>query len=101
MVIVVQQVRTSDCGSEGRGFESHHSPKDYNPPKLVKKASFGEVQKSYNPPKLVKKASFGEVQKTEKLPKQLKKRNFGSSSKKIKVDYVSVGPTWEVPPTTL
>ena len=27
MVIVVQQVRTSDCGSEGRGFESHHSPK--------------------------------------------------------------------------
>ena len=26
MVIVVQLVRTSDCGSEGRGFESHHSP---------------------------------------------------------------------------
>ena len=83
MVDIVQLVRTSDCGSEGRGFESHYSPKDYNPPKLVKKASFGEVQK------------------TEKLPKQLKKQSFGSSSKKIKVDYVSVGPTGEVPPTTL
>jgi hypothetical protein len=27
MVDVVQLVRTSDCDSEGRGFESHHSPK--------------------------------------------------------------------------
>ena len=26
MVDVVQLVRTSDCDSEGRGFESHHSP---------------------------------------------------------------------------
>ncbi len=26
-VVVVQPVRTSDCGSEGRGFESHHPPK--------------------------------------------------------------------------
>lgn len=26
MVVVVQPVRTSDCGSEGRGFESHHPP---------------------------------------------------------------------------
>jgi hypothetical protein len=26
MVVVVQSVRTSDCGSEGRGFESHHPP---------------------------------------------------------------------------
>lgn len=26
-VVVVQLVRTSDCGSEGRGFESHHPPK--------------------------------------------------------------------------
>ena len=25
-VVVVQPVRTSDCGSEGRGFESHHPP---------------------------------------------------------------------------
>lgn len=25
-VVVVQSVRTSDCGSEGRGFESHHPP---------------------------------------------------------------------------
>jgi hypothetical protein len=25
-VDVVQLVRTSDCDSEGRGFESHHSP---------------------------------------------------------------------------
>lgn len=27
MVSVAQPVRASDCGSEGRGFESHHSPK--------------------------------------------------------------------------
>ncbi len=27
MVIVAQLVRASDCGSEGRGFETHHSPK--------------------------------------------------------------------------
>lgn len=26
MEIVAQLVRASDCGSEGRGFESHHSP---------------------------------------------------------------------------
>jgi hypothetical protein len=26
MVIVAQLVRASDCGSEGRGFESRHSP---------------------------------------------------------------------------
>ena len=26
-VDVVQLVRTSDCDSEGRGFESHHSPR--------------------------------------------------------------------------
>ena len=26
MVYVAQLVRASDCGSEGRGFESHHSP---------------------------------------------------------------------------
>ena len=26
-VIVAQLVRASDCGSEGRGFETHHSPK--------------------------------------------------------------------------
>ena len=26
MVIVAQLVRASDCGSEGRGFEPHHSP---------------------------------------------------------------------------
>ena len=26
MVDIVQLVRTSDCGSEGRGFESHYSP---------------------------------------------------------------------------
>ena len=26
MVIVAQSVRASDCGSEGRGFESHLSP---------------------------------------------------------------------------
>ena len=26
MVGIVQLVRTSDCGSEGRGFKSHYSP---------------------------------------------------------------------------
>ena len=26
MVIVAQLVRASVCGTEGRGFESHHSP---------------------------------------------------------------------------
>ena len=26
MVVVAQLVRASDCGSEGRGFESHHPP---------------------------------------------------------------------------
>ena len=30
MVSIVQLVRTSDCGSEGRGFESHYSPPDLN-----------------------------------------------------------------------
>ena len=33
-VDVVQLVRTSDCDSEGRGFESHHSP-EINPYKGV------------------------------------------------------------------
>ena len=28
MVIVAQLVRASDCGSEGRGFETRLSPKD-------------------------------------------------------------------------
>ncbi len=27
MVAVAQSVRASDCGSEGRGFESHRPPK--------------------------------------------------------------------------
>ncbi len=27
MVVVAQLVRASDCGSEGRGFETHHPPK--------------------------------------------------------------------------
>ena len=31
MVAVAQLVRASDCGSEGRGFETHQSPR--NPPK--------------------------------------------------------------------
>ena len=26
MVVVAQLVRASDCGSEGRGFETHHPP---------------------------------------------------------------------------
>ena len=28
MVIVAQLVRALDCGSGGRGFESHHSPQE-------------------------------------------------------------------------
>ena len=31
MVDVAQLVRASDCGSEGRGFESHHLPKQIKP----------------------------------------------------------------------
>ena len=34
MVVVVQLVRTSDCGSEGRGFEPHLPPRK-NPNILV------------------------------------------------------------------
>ena len=30
MVSVAQLVRASGCGSEGRGFESHHSPHAFN-----------------------------------------------------------------------
>ncbi len=30
MVVVAQLVRASDCGSEGRGFESHLPPKIVN-----------------------------------------------------------------------
>ena len=29
MVIIAQLVRASDCGSEGRGFESHWSPDSF------------------------------------------------------------------------
>ena len=28
MVIVAQLVRALDCGSRGRGFETHHSPQE-------------------------------------------------------------------------
>jgi hypothetical protein len=28
LVVVAQPVRASDCGSEGRGFESHQPPKN-------------------------------------------------------------------------
>ena len=31
MVGVAQLVRALDCGSRGRGFKSHHSPKLKNP----------------------------------------------------------------------
>lgn len=31
MVIVAQLVRASDCGSEGRGFETRLSPKSTKP----------------------------------------------------------------------
>ncbi len=32
MVIVAQLVRASDCGSEGRGFETRLSPRNQKPP---------------------------------------------------------------------
>ena len=31
MVVVAQLVRAPDCGSGGRGFESHHPPKKRAP----------------------------------------------------------------------
>ncbi len=34
MVVVVQLVRTPDCGSGGRGFKSHHPPHFKNLPSL-------------------------------------------------------------------
>ena len=30
MVVIVQLVRASDCGSECRGFESHYPPEERN-----------------------------------------------------------------------
>ena len=44
MVDIVQLVRTSDCGSEGRGFESHYSPKKV----LYPSGQGGSLQKSYS-----------------------------------------------------
>ena len=38
MVAVAQSVRASDCGSEGRGFETHLPPKAKRKP--VSKAGF-------------------------------------------------------------
>ena len=32
MVDIAQLVSASDCGSEGRGFESHYPPQKENPP---------------------------------------------------------------------
>ena len=32
MVLVAQLVRASDCGSEGRGFKSHHAPENKSLP---------------------------------------------------------------------
>ena len=34
-MIVAQLVRASDCGSEGRGFESHLSPQLFLPPQEI------------------------------------------------------------------
>ena len=42
MVIVAQLVRASDCGSEGRGFETRLSPRNQKPP--VKEAFFVYVR---------------------------------------------------------
>ena len=35
MVVVAQLVRASDCGSEGRGFESPQPPQIIEPPTLT------------------------------------------------------------------
>ena len=40
MVIVAQLVRASDCGSEGRGFETHHSPLKQRKPVQYKAQAF-------------------------------------------------------------
>ena len=37
-VVVAQLVRASVCGSEGRGFESHHPPQKRKPFDLIQKA---------------------------------------------------------------
>ena len=49
MVVVAQLVRASDCGSEGRGFESRLPPK-----KLLKLKGFGSffVFKAHQPLRL-------------------------------------------------
>ena len=35
MAVVAQQVRASDCGPEGRGFDSHRPPQFKRPTKLI------------------------------------------------------------------
>ena len=48
MVIVAQLVRASDCGSEGRGFETHHSPLNNESLCDIKHRLFYWVQHRYN-----------------------------------------------------
>ena len=43
MVDVVQLVRASDCGSECRGFESHHPPPQELSGSLLKTSAFSFV----------------------------------------------------------
>ncbi len=43
MVVVAQLVRASDCGSEGRGFETHHPPK-----RKMNKFHFSTLKKAKN-----------------------------------------------------
>ncbi len=47
MVDIVQLVRTSDCGSEGRGFEPHYSPKNGLVPKWFKGALCKSVSRQF------------------------------------------------------
>ncbi len=47
MVVVAQLVRASDCGSEGRGFESHHPP-NKKVPKFSGLFCFIKNEKYYN-----------------------------------------------------
>jgi hypothetical protein len=50
MVIVAQLVRASDCGSEGRGFETPHSPFKFETLQDILKGFFMEYTvTAYNP----------------------------------------------------
>ena len=47
MVGIAQLVRASDCGSEGRGFESHHPPHKKPQPNRLRFFSYIRLLASY------------------------------------------------------